>query len=66
MRVGNQYILKQIEHVLADAIEFKLDHLAVLVDELEMATALVRLTVLNRANSAPRSTPASHRVLVGD
>ena len=64
LRVGNEHILEQVEHVLANAVQLCLDHLAVLVDQLEVSAALVRLSVLNSADCAPRSTSTAHRVLV--
>jgi len=59
LRVWNEHILEQIEHVLADAIEFRLDHLAILVDQFEMSAAFVSLTVLNCTDGTPRRTSAA-------
>lgn len=30
--VGNEYVFEQIKHILANTIQFSLDHLAVLID----------------------------------
>ncbi len=65
--LGDQGLVKHIEHVLADLLEFGLDLLTVLAD---CANVLVGafgfLLLLDRGNNSPGSTSGSHDVLVGD
>ena len=60
LTVRDEYISKQIENVLADSIQLSFDHTSVLVDELDVTAALIRLTVLNGAHGTPGCASATN------
>ena len=60
LTVRDEYISKQIENVLADSIQLSFDHTSVLVDELDVTAALIRLTVLNGAHGTPSCASATY------
>ena len=57
--VGDEDIFEQVEHILANTIQFSLDHLAILVDKFEVTAAFVGLAILNCADGTPCCTPAA-------
>ena len=64
LAVGDQHVTQQVQHVLADALQLRLNHFSVLVDQLDVTAALVRLSVLDGAHCAPGCAPAADRVFV--
>ena len=47
LRVGDQNVSEQREHILADLVQLSFNHLAVLVDQLNVLASLISLTILN-------------------
>ena len=65
--LGDQGVVKNIEHVLADLFELGLDLLAVLADDANVLVGtLLLLLLLNGGDDAPGGTAGTNDVLVSD
>lgn len=65
--LGNQRLVKDIEDVLADALELRLNLLTVFADDRDiLVRALGVLLLLNGGDNAPRGTAGANDVLVGN
>jgi hypothetical protein len=65
--LGDEALVKDVEDILADLLELKLDLLAVLADDADvLVSALGLLLLLDAGDDAPRGTAGSDDVLVGD
>lgn len=65
--LGDEALVKDGEHILADLLELKLDLLAVLADDTDVLVgALGLLLLLDAGDDAPGSTAGADDVLVGD
>ena len=63
----NEDFIENLEDILADALELRLDLLAVVADGADVLVgALGLLLLLDRRDYAPGSTAGTHDVLVGD
>lgn len=64
---GNQRLIKHVEDILADTLEFGLDLLTVVTDGPDVLVgALGLLLLFDGGDYAPGSTSSSDNVLVGD
>ena len=65
--LGDEALVKNVEDILADLLELKLDLLTVLADDTNVLLgALGLLLLLDAGDDAPGSTAGSDNVLVGD
>jgi len=65
--LGDKALVKNVEDILADLLELKLDLLAVLADDANVLLgALGLLLLLDAGDDAPGSAAGSYDVLVGD
>lgn len=65
--VGDQALVENVQHVLADLLELQLDLGAVVADGADvLIRALLLLLLLDRRDDAPRRSPCTDDVLVGD
>ena len=65
--LGDQRVVENIQHILADLLELGLDLLAVIADDADMLIrTLLLLLLLDRGDDAPGSTTGANNVLVGD
>jgi hypothetical protein len=65
--LGNQALVKNVEDILADLLEFGLDLLTVIADGSDMLIGALRLLfLLDRGDDAPRCSPCADYVLVCD
>ena len=65
--LGDERIIKDIEHVLADLLKLRLDLLAVLADDGDVLLgSLLFFLLLDRRDDTPRCTAGTDDVLVGD
>ncbi len=63
--LGNQRLVQNIEHILADLLELRLDLLTVVTDGCNMLIgALGLFLLLDGGDYAPRSTASTDNVLV--
>lgn len=66
LSLGDQALVEDVEHILADLLKLKLDLLAVLADDIDvLARALGLLFLLDAGDDAPGSTAGADDVLVG-
>jgi hypothetical protein len=64
--LGDEALVEDIEDILADILELRLDLLAVLADDADvLLRALGLLFLLDAGDDAPRSTTSADHVLVG-
>ena len=64
--LGNEAVVKHIEHILADILELRLDLLTVVADDADvLVRALGLLFLLDAGDDAPRGTTRADHVLVG-
>lgn len=64
---GDQGLIQNIKDILADALEFSLDLLAVLADDSNMFLRALRvLFLLDGGDYAPGSTAGANNVFVGN
>ena len=65
--LGDKALVENVEDILADLLELKLDLLAVLADDTDVLVgALGLLLLLDAGDDAPGSTAGADDVLVGD
>jgi hypothetical protein len=65
--LGDEALVEDVEDILADLLELKLDLLAVLADDTDVLVgALGLLLLLDAGDDAPRGTAGADDVLVGD
>ena len=67
LRLGDEAVVKHVEHILANILQLRLDLLAVLADDIHVLVgALGLLFLLDAGDYAPRGTTRADDVLVGD
>lgn len=67
LRLGDEALVENIEHILTHPLKLELDLLAVLADDADvLVRALGLLFLLNTRDDAPGSTTRADHVLVGD
>ena len=67
LRLGDEAVVKHVEHILANILQLRLDLLAVLADDIHVLVgALGLLFLLDAGDDAPRGTTRANDVLVGD
>ena len=67
LRLGDEAVVKHVEHILANVLQLRLDLLAVLADDIHVLVgALGLLFLLDAGDDAPRGTTRADDVLVGD
>lgn len=67
LRLGDQGLVQNIQYILTDLLQFSLDLLAVITDDVDvLLRALGLLLLLDRRNDTPRGTAGTDDVLVRD
>ena len=66
LRLLDQLLIEQLQDVVADRIELRLNLDLVGADEVSIGRALLGLLILDRADDAQRRAPGAHHVLVRD
>lgn len=65
--LGDERLVEDVEHILADLLQLGLNLLAVVADDGDVLLgALGFLLLLDGRNNAPRGTAGANHVLVGD
>ena len=65
--LGNQRLVENVEDILADALKFRLNLLAVLANDRDIfLRSLGVLLLLNGGDDAPRGTAGTNDVFVGN
>lgn len=65
--LGDQRLVQNVENILADALKFGLNLLAILADDRNILVGTLGFLLLfDRRNYAPGSTTGSDNILVGD
>jgi len=64
--LGDEMLIKKLKDIIAEAVEFSLNLLLVVLEELNVLRSLGFFLLLNRRNRSPGGSSRSNGVLVSD